>query len=320
MQFLRIITRAGLVVALAGGTIVGCSSGYTTTSKASTTTAEAPTTITKAPSTTRPTTPASAPKEAAIALARRMLDAALLPPEASRTRASRPAVIRTVVTPVPGTFESVHRSWTVNETPASVDRWLEAHLPRVGGTTKSSLDGGRGILSWGIETYPLRRLALNINEAELYYGIAPDAAGRAFVRVEAQVGWTEPRPADEFISARDRVVIVTVAHSFKSGSPVSKRVVTSAPEVVQPIVRAFNRLRIESNSISSCPMTDARTVSYRVAFASSSDGTPDVVVTIRACGGVSVTVGGRAAPSLSRDPAFYNAVARVLGFSKLNFR
>jgi hypothetical protein len=270
---------------------------------------------------------ATSPEQVAITLANRIIDRAVLPAGAQRSTASPPRALRGPRSvPGMGNLVQAHQLWRVAEAPHAAYEWFLAHTPK--GFAGGERDSGSGPdgATWGLED-SLVSQPPNISDATLSIGVAGDGGAGAIVRVDAIVGWTAPRPANEFVSSRDRTVIVSVVHVFEQGSPVGKRVVTSDPKLVQPIVRIFNRLRVEPPGlVHGCPAMGAHTVSYRIEFAASPTAKPDIVATIGKCGGPSVTVAGHAAPSLVAssggavyDDSFYNAVARVLGFSEPHF-
>jgi hypothetical protein len=306
MQPLRAAARTGLVLVCAGGSILGCSASHHTAA-------------TEAP----PTAPATTPKAAAVALAHRMLDEAALPPGAHLSDVALPELLsKPFQTPAIGNLVREYRLWAVLGESRAIATYLDAHRP--GGLTPSGLGyssspSGR---AWIVDNQ-LPGPPPNVSYADLQFAVADGGNGVALVRGDAVVGWTAPRPADEFVSARDRVVTVTVVHVFPAGSPRGKRVVTSDPKLVQPIVRAFNRLRVAPPARLShgCPPITERSVSYRVAFATSTTAAPDIVATIGKCRGLDVMVRGHRAPSLVglTGPIFLNAVARVLGLSEPHF-
>jgi hypothetical protein len=298
MQIVRIV-RAGLGLALAGGMIVSCASSHQ-----------------------RARSSGFTPKESAVALGHRMLDRVVLPAGARVSNAKAPSVLGGPSVPGIGNLEFAHRFWVIHEDPRLVYKWLQAHVPSGFRRTGTSTGTNRGVPSWGV-TDAVAVEPANISDAELQFAIAGNAAGGTTVRVDTVVSWTEPRPVDEFVPRRDRTVIVTVLHPYEPGTREGKRVATSDPKVVGPIVRAFNRLKVAPpEGVHGCPVMGIHTASYRIAFATSPRATPNVVATIGKCSrGPSVTVDGRAAPNLldTVTSEFADAVARVLGFTEPHF-
>ena len=264
-------------------------------------------------------TAAVTPKQAAISLGRRMLREAVLPAGARPSRAPAPKLLSGLGSvPAIGNLVYGHRLWTVNEDPRAVYRWLQVRGLRGFGRSMTSTGSNGGVPIWGVE-FDLASNPPNITEAALEYGIISDASGHAVVRVDSVVGWAQPRPANEVVGAADKVVIVTVVHIDGS---IGKRVVVTDPKVVQPIVRAFNQLRVSPpEGPHGCPPMGEHTVSYQVAFATSATAPPDVVASIGKCGNIGVTVKGRPAPGLGDfvNAGFGDAVAHVLGLSEPHF-
>lgn len=310
MQLSR-IARAGLGLALAGGMLVSCSSSHHAANpRASTTTTASTTTIT------------TTPKDAAVALSRRLLENIALPPSAQPSDAPLPERMRAPSSmPAIGNLVQSHRVWAVPGEPHVIAKFLAAHRPD--GLTPSGIGHSSSPTSrvWLVDNQ-IPGPPLNVSYEDLQMAVGDGGAGTVLIRADAVVGWTETRPADEIARERDRVVTVTVVHTFQPGSPAGKRVVTSDPKLVRPIARAFNRLRVAPPyEAHGCPAMGTRTVSYRVAFSTTAAAVPDVVATIGKCGGPDVTVRGDRAPSLVglTAPEFSNAVARVLGFTEPHF-
>jgi len=293
-----------LIVAAAGLLAAGCSSGHPS-ARESTSTTVGPSAVT--------------PKQAANSLGRQMLDDAVLPAGARPSRAPAPNLLNEPGSvPAIGNLVYGHRLWTVNEDPRAVYRWLQVRGLRGFGRSMTSTGSNGGVPIWGVE-FDLASNPPNITEAALEYGIISDASGHAVVRVDSVVGWAQPRPANEVVGAADKFVIVTVVHIDGS---IGKRVVVTDPKVVQPIVRAFNQLRVSPpEGPHGCPPMGEHTVSYQVAFATSATAPPDVVASIGKCGNIGVTVKGRPAPGLGDfvNAGFGDAVAHVLGLSEPHF-
>ncbi len=97
-------------------------------------------------------------------------------------------------------------------------------------------------------------LPLNISNAQLDVAVSDASSGAVVIRVDALVAWTVPRPRAEFVPAEDRVVILTVTHVDGAKRWPGKRVVATRADLVQPIVRSFNQLRVSAPQYSyECP-------------------------------------------------------------------
>ena len=322
MQLRRVSTRPAGGIAIAGLLLLAaCSSGNGGGGSAASTTTRVPAGATSAE------TAAVTPKQVAIALGRRMLDEAVLPAGARVSSAPAPKLLRGPSSiPEMDNLVYAHRLFTIGERPYDVYQWLQHHTPSGfrKGTTGFGTD--RGIRSWDVEEDVSAQPA-NISNAALEFGIigstggAGNTAAPAIVRVDSVVGWTAPRPADEFVPASDRFVTVSGVHPYEPGAPVGRHVTTSDPKLVGPIVRAFNQLRVEPPGIlHGCPAMSDRSISYRVEFAASATAEPDVVATFGSCGGA-VTVHGKNAPGLdfTTNEAFMDAAVRVLGMDQPHF-
>lgn len=267
----------------------------------------------------------SASNGRAIAFGGRTLDEAVVPSDAaSFTGLALPGLQCPFLQgPEIGNLVYAHRLWTVDESPHTLWEWLAGHVPH-GFVNDGHGTLGGGALIWYVEDH-LAALPANISEALLQLSIAGPASGPAVLRIDSTVGWTDPRPADEFVPATDPTVIVSVVHmpvGTSSTGTVGQRVTTSDAHLVQPIVRAFDGLPVAPPSGRfgmGCEVPG--TVVYRVAFRSSPAAAPDVVGTVGNCGQVDVTVNGRAAPILNDEPkgALEYDLAHALGFAEPHF-
>ena len=299
-----------VVVVLA---VAGCSSGRSVRQGAS-----APTGC----SASAPIASRTPPRDAAVALGRRMLDAAVLPPGSGSVRRRPVPTMFGDVVPGPdvGNLVCAYRTWTVARDAGDLLKWFQSHAPQ--GYAPSGLNKGRvehGVQSGWVED-DLGALPLNVSAAETLFEVSGDNAGTAIVRVDTVVGWTNPRPTNELASSADRVVTATVLHVTlgSSAPPVQgKQVVITNSDVVESLARVFNGLRIlppqgPIKGYHCGPSTKA--LAYQVAFSTSITAPADITATLGPCGGgVEVSVRGRSAPELLPGTAFGRAVTDALG-------
>jgi hypothetical protein len=263
----------------------------------------------------------------AIALGRRTLDEAVVPSGAASFTGPAPTGLQCPFLQGPsiGNLVYAHRLLTINEAPHALWQWLQAHVPNGFVSDGHGTLGGPAVI-WYVEEHAAE-LPANTSEALLQLSIVGAASGPAVLRVDSTVGWTTPRPANEFVPATNATVIVTVVHmpvGTSSTGRVGKQVTTSDPQLVQPIVRAFNGLPVvpppgRFGFGKGCEV--AGTVVYRVAFVTATAATADVAGTVGNCGQVEVTVNGKAAAMLNDEPkaALEYDLAHVLGFAEPHF-
>jgi hypothetical protein len=258
---------------------------------------------------------------AAVALAQRLLDDAVLPPGVKPYGGPLPRWLVSDPDGVPELVNLVqtHRLWTMRSTATNVAGFLQRYRPHGftgrGGGSAGTLGSKTGQALF--TDNQLTVLPANISNAQLDLSVADAGSGNVVIRVDAIVAWTKPRPRAEFASAQDRVVILTVIHVDGPKPRPGKRVVATRADLVQPIVESFNQLRVSAPAYSyECP--PGGRLSYQVAFARSPDSPPDLVASIGPCFGVGATAGKRALPALDPSGAFSDSVAHLLGSSELH--
>jgi len=218
-----------------------------------------------------------------------------------------------------GNLLYAHRDFTIDQTPYDLWHWFQANIPR--GFRSGGDSSGTVALqqTFGVDD-DLEILPLNISYAELSVRIAGPKPGPAYVRLDAKVAWTQPRPAGEYVPARDRVLIASTIPAYEPGKPVGKHVIVTDPQVMGPIVKAFNDTRLEAApdplGFRECGYVGENAVIYRLEFASSPTAKPDIVATL-SCYVIGVTVNGHAAPTLENLPdATWTQIRKVLGIAE----
>ena len=258
---------------------------------------------------------------AAVALAHRLLDDAILPPGVKPYRGPLPRWLSDDRAGVPALVNLVqaHRLWTMRSTAENVAGFLHKYPPH--GFTGSSIGSTGSVRSKTdralITDDRLTVLPPDISNAQLDVAVSDSGAGNVVIRVDSIVAWTKPRPRAEFASAQDRVVILSVIHVDGAKPRPGKRVVATTADLVQPVLWSFNQLQVSAPAYGSECGSGGR-LSYRIAFARSPDATPDLVATIGPCLGVGATSGKRALPLLDPTGAFADSVAHLLGASELH--
>ncbi|MGO9875421.1 MAG: hypothetical protein ACLPVY_16650 [Acidimicrobiia bacterium] len=300
--------RHYLIAAIAVTMIMAGCSNHTTrpASPPSTTTTNTRTVA----ATSQSTATSLPPKQAAFRLARRMLADLVLPPGAQSSHETPPALLATAQDdPGFGNLEDVHNLFTIRAVPTAVVALLMARRPH--GYTNGYTSSGtiQGVRNWGI-IWTLATSPMNISVAELQVGIVGGQAGTSVVRVDAVVGWTAPRPANEYVSAQDHVVVVTFIPQVDG--PVARHRIITAHEQVALLVTVFNQLRVMPPDANfGCPISSG---AYRLAYSKSVGVTPDVIAEVGTCRFVTVTIDGHSAPGLDDGPrlVFSTAAAHAL--------
>jgi hypothetical protein len=168
----------------------------------------------------------------------------------------------------------------------------------------------RGSAKAWFVTHALTALPMNISFAELQIAVVDGDNGGSLVRADALVGWTDPRPADEFASDRDRVATITRTRGWAPPRSDGRIVVTNQ-QYLRTLIAAFNQLRVGPPAqLSHCGLIDATTVAYSVAFGVSPGASPDIVATVNSCYGVGVTVNGHPAPYLEDRTGYLENIGK----------
>jgi hypothetical protein len=308
----RVVGATVLVAVLAAG----CTSSHAAAD------ASSRSNISSATSASTPTTPTVSPKAAAVALAHRLVGAAILPSGARPSRAQLPPLLRGPwQTTGPVNLVVANRAWTVREDPSAVIAYLRSHAPRAfAASGVGSTSNPTSRVQYVIDVPKV--LPVNISAQALEIGVADGGAGSSLVNVVGGAQWTAPKPRDERVPDDDRVATISVFRPFEPGKPVVRRAVVTDAAPVATLMRGFDQLRVAPpGQVVNCVMLTEKTVAYRVAFATGEDAAPDLVVTDAICSPIAVTVNGRPSADLS-DPngAFGSAVAHALGQSTLSFR
>ncbi|MGD0239983.1 MAG: hypothetical protein ABSB59_06595 [Streptosporangiaceae bacterium] len=305
----RLLAAASVAVALAGcGSQVA---GPASTSPASTSPAST------SPASTSPasTSPAStrshvaSPRQRADADAARIIADFPRPPGAVRT-----GLIASLTSPGVGIgigdVATQTRWWRVSGTPQAVLAWVHAHLA-AGFTPAGSGSSSDGSVQTQADMYSLPPVPGVLPQRALVV-TAVAYQGQTALRVDAQVVWLPARSAAERIPAGVRAVTVTPVFGSNRNARLDRldRAFTvTDPARVARIVALANGLTVYPPGVFSCPVDFGGAM--RLTFLTRSGLTRSgltrsggrVLAQFTAeyggCGGVSVSIGGKARPELS---------------------
>jgi hypothetical protein len=235
---------------------------------------------------------------AAEALARQLLDRAVLPPGASVSTAPPPSVL-SLLPPHPGarTLVDLHGLWTVPMSAHEAASFAQAHVTpglRNFGVGLGSFSI-RGVTALEVEEELISTTDDTIDSAELFYSASATGPATSALRVDAFVVWGPHHP---HIPTRDKVVTVTGTLQYPSGKSTTA-VVTDARTVAQ-LVTAFEKARIVLDSVLSCPLVELRPSLVTMSFATSRSAQPDVVAKVEdtGCRIADVRIDGHDAPAI----------------------
>jgi hypothetical protein len=204
--------------------------------------------------------------------------------------------------------------WSVPETPTAVLAFVAAHPPAgsrkyVSGT--SGLYGQVTARMLGFNFKATRVLGLRA----LGITVVATSPTTSAVLAEAADVWLIARPSSERVPAAAEVIDVLISQQSLGGGggPASRRLTVTAPTKVARLIAAVNALPASQPGVENCPLDNGSGVT--MDFRATPRG-PQLAV-VRAdssgCGGVTLTLGGRAQPPLSGGPGLTTSVGRILG-------
>lgn len=252
----------------------------------------------------------------ATAYARRLLADLRLPAEARLAPwPSKP--IRLLNPSLPLVFRDVvdlRVLYRLGSSMGHVKGYLLSHRPA--GLFKNSAGQMSHLGSSGLKalseyvTFTPRILPPGIYQAILAASVVPAPGGGSLLRTDAQVAWYPRRSAAEHIDA-SQYRSVTVSEPSARGSSRVTRTYTAATAVAR-LAALVNGLHAAPDIIVNCPDITA-VGNYQIVFIPVAHRSPRIIVAQSGCMFATVTVGGRAQPSLYATDVLIRAVRRLAG-------
>ncbi len=208
----------------------------------------------------------------------------------------------------------VERYLVAGRSPVEIEAFLARRVPAGLKAFEHGVAGNRtGPTGWSLGFEPTS-LPATVSQALLAFSMTPAPFGGTRLRIDAQVLWQLPHPADLAVG-RD-VASARLARFVPGSTPPAQQVRLGAGAALQAIVLRFDALPVAGPGLTSCPNDYG--VRIRLSLPATRTQAP-IVATLDNCGFVATTVGGRAGPTL-RDavgPSFGglgDLAAASLGF------
>ena len=259
-------------------------------------------------------TPPAGNRTEAEALARLLLSRLRLPAGTRRLSATpAPPYLSQPAYEAAGAKVDEHRFFAVAEPPATLSRYLVAHVPDGMTSFGTGQLSGPGQPTELDVSYLARPVPAGIYSAQVVLTMVPDSSGGSLLRADAQVIWYPPRTAAEYVDPARYHVLTMAVTVYGRKVHTIHTIVTSRADIAR-LAAALNRSPAEPPVAFSCPATF---VTYRLALSVSRRSRPVVVIWANSisCGGTAITVDGRAQPALADDGAVAAAADRALGYT-----
>ena len=216
-----------------------------------------------------------------------------------------------------------HAWWVLPGAPAQALTYIRAHPPA--GSTLTGTDSGstRGVITSESLTFGWPPITGVLDTRQLSITAVALPGAITGLRADAQVVWVTPRPTSETIPTGAVLLRIGVHSSIPANLPHQRPLRFTSISKIEGVVALLNSLPAAQPGTRSCP--DDPGIRVRLAFYAKGAASPLAVARIDpyGCGGVQLTIGGRAqAPlgsealpgtSTTREPSLILRIDRVLG-------
>jgi hypothetical protein len=259
-----------------------------------------------------PQSEASAQADAATLLAELQL-----PPDSTSSSTEPPGDGGHLARPVEGpplTINVVdeHAWWIVPGTTADVRAYIQAHLASPATLGWGSLSD-RGVTEVEFATISQLELSGTAGPGRLVVSLVQLPGEATALRADAQVVWITSRPASETIPPGARLLRISVTSSIPANRPGQRPVRVVSRKRIDAIVTLLNALPTAQPGTRSCPEDPG--ITLRLALYKRPGATPLALADVDpyGCGGVRLTIGGKAEPPLEGGWTLTGRIDQVLG-------
>jgi hypothetical protein len=220
-----------------------------------------------------------------------------------------------------------HAWWTVPGSLSVVMAYVRGHAPSGSALVSSGGGGGGGggggSTTFESVTFAWPAVAGVLSTRWLVLTAMQLPHGSTALRADAEVVWVTPRAPSERIPMGARRLSVSVTSELKGNLAPQRPFSVASAKRIEGIVGLLNALPAAQPGVRSCSADPG--IRVRLAFYPKSTASPLAVARIDpyGCGGVQLTIGGRAEPPLesealpgtstTRQPSLIARIDRVLG-------
>jgi hypothetical protein len=255
-----------------------------------------------------------ASRRAALVDATQLLGELILP--AGSVRLGESGAPRSLLGPAPHAAArpgllDVHAFWRVYGDPQGVLLWMEAHQPPGSRLVSSASPSGPEGTTW-LAGFWQRGPAPELAPGILFVQTVGAPHGGTVIRADAEVAWVPTRPRWERIPADVQLVTVSVG---APGEPPSMTLTIPDEAKINRIVRLLDRLPLMAPGAFHCPADNGPLLT--LTFLGEATEVPLAQATAdgSGCGGVTLSIRGRAGPALTAGPWLIHRLQSLLGVS-----
>jgi hypothetical protein len=188
--------------------------------------------------------------------------------------------------------------WIAPGAPQTVLAWEAKHVSHRFSTAGTGHGWGPGFATWS-EDFALPDIPAVLDSRELSVMVVQDGHKTA-IRVDAQVTWQPARPSTEKVPAAAMAVTIAMKLGLNQGGRKPPKPVTITDRAKVSALKALiNGLALFPPGMFNCPADFGDGLALTFRAGSRTPALAVATVDLAGCGGVGLTIGGKAQPDLA---------------------